>query len=189
MNQSSVVAASLVVLISNSTGANLRQGGLLNRITLPESVALTDAEIQWRDGGGDGCARPAGDCTNYRIAIRGDGLLTLEDLGWGGRAPKERPRQRTLPVDSVVTLIDDFLTARFFESPDSFANRNTAVRRGERLFFYSKGGVGGGWVDLTLRLGHLSKTVRLENETPTDFVRLKERIWEIGGPNGAWPVQ
>jgi hypothetical protein len=58
---------------------------------LPESVPLVDVEIRWQTGGGDGCA---GDCTNYRITLRGDGLVSLEDLGWGSKPPKPEVRQR-----------------------------------------------------------------------------------------------
>ncbi len=75
--------------------------GTTSPFVLPESAQLSDVVVQWQNGGGDGCGRVGG-CTNYRITIRGDGLLTLEDLGWGMEPPKAAPRQRTLPVDVAI---------------------------------------------------------------------------------------
>lgn len=184
MKRTSVVAAVLVVSIG-LTSLTARQGTALKAFVLPESVRLSDVEIQWQSGGGDGCA---GDCTNYLIAIRGDGLVTLKDLGWGDKPAKSPTRQRSIPADSVVALVDEFLKARFFESPDNFKSRRVAVRKGDSLFVYSTVGTGAGWVDLTVRLGSVTKTLHLENETPTDFVRLRDRVFEIGGPKAPWPV-
>ena len=82
--------------------------------------------------------------------------------------------------------MDDFFAARFFEGAANFESRHTAVRKGDQLFVHSRGGIGAGWVDLTLRLGAVSKTARLGEETPVDVLRLKDRIWEIGGPQAPW---
>jgi hypothetical protein len=184
MRTSRVLITALMIVIA-AAYLQAQQPNSAKALQFPESVALADAEIRWQSGGGDGCA---GYCTYYRITIRGDGLVTLEDLGWGGRPPAEPIRQRRVAVDSVVKLMDEFFAARFFEGAGNFENRHTAVRKGDLLFVYSRGGIGAGWVDLTLRLGPLSKTARLGTETPTDLVRLKDRIWEIGGPKTAWPV-
>jgi len=186
MKQTSVVAAVLVVSIGTSLSA--QQGTASKIVALPESVHLSDAEIQWQSGGGDGCA--SDDCSYYRITVRGDGLVTLSDLGWGERLSKWPTRQRSIPADSVVALLDECLKVRFFESPDNFKGRRVAVRKGDSLFLYSSvGGVGARWVDLTVRLGAATKTVRLEEETPRDLARLRDRIFEIGGPKAPWPVQ
>jgi len=174
MKHTSVIASALVVSAASKA------------VELPESVRLSDVEIQWQSGGGDGCAS---DCSYYLITIRGDGLVTLKDLGWSDRLAILPTRQRSIPADSVIALLDEFLKARFFESPDNFKNRRVAVRKGDSLFPYSSvGGVGARWVDLTVRLGSVTKTVRLEEETQTDLVRLRDRIFEIGGPKGPWPV-
>jgi len=186
MKQTSVVAA--VFVVSIVTGLSAQQGMASKTVALPESVRLSDAEIQWQSGGGDGCA--GDDCSYYLITIGGDGLVTLSDLGWGDRLSKWPTRQRSIPTDSVVALLDEFLKVRFFEGPDNFKGRRVAVRKGDSLFLYSSGGgVGARWVDLTLRLGAVTKTVRLEEETPTDLARLGDRIFEIGGPKAPWPVQ
>lgn len=159
--------------------------GSAPNVSFPEAVALTDTEIRWQSGGGDGCA---GSCTYYRITIRGDGLVTLEDVGWGARPPTAPTRQRRVAVERVVRLVDDFFAARFFESAGSFESRAAAVRKGDQLFIYSKGGIGASFVDLTLRFGPVSKTVRLGTETPLDLLRLKDQIWDIGGPHAPRPI-
>jgi hypothetical protein len=120
----------------------------------------------------------------HRITVRGDGRVTLEDLGWGGTPPKVAPRQRSMPADDAVTVINEFLKARFLEA--SGATR-VAVRKGDSLFFYGSG-ESGPWVDLTLRVGSGSKTVRVDARTPPDLQVLRDRIWKIGGPK-AWPTR
>ena len=155
-------------------------------MVLPESALLSEVEIQWQSGGGDGCA---GDCTNYRITVRGDGLVTLEDLGWGSKAPKAAPRQRSIPVDNAVALIDELLKARFLEAPSSFAGARVARRKGDLVFFSWSVQAGAPWVDLTLRAGPKAKTVRMVNElTPQELRNVERRLWEIGGPK-AWPAR
>jgi hypothetical protein len=184
MKHMSVIPA--VVVGIGLTSLSAQQGTALKAVALPESVRLSEVAIQWQSGGGDGCA---GDCSNYFIIIRGDGLVTLKDLGWGDRPARFATRQRSIPADSVVALLDAFLKARFFESPDNFKNRSVAIRKGDTLFLNSSvGGVGAGWVDMTVRLGTVTKTVRLGGETPTDLARLRDRIFEIGGPKAPWPV-
>ena len=154
-------------------------------MVLPESVPLSEMEIRWQSGGGDGCSRPGG-CTYYRITVRGDGRVTLEDLGWGSELPKAAPRQRSIPADDVVALINELLEARFLWAPPE--GTRVAVRKGDSLFFLH-GGVGGSgaWVDLTLRVGPSAKTVRLDKRTG-DLRSVEDRIWKIGGPK-AWPVR
>jgi len=161
-----------------------------SQMVLPESASLSDIEIQWQDGHGDGCAAvEIADCDYHRITIRGDGLVILEDLGWGANAPIVGPRERSVPADNVVALLNDLLKARFLEAPSPFAGPRHAVRKGDSVFFYWMGpGVGMRWVDLTLRVGANAKTVRLNEQTPQDMRNVERRIWEIGGPK-AWPAR
>ena len=163
------------------------QDALSKPILLPESVNLSDAQIQWQSGGGDGCASSLYDCAYYRIILRGDGLVTLEDLGWGDKPPKAATRRRSIPAVDVIAL-NQLFDARFWGPETNFHNGPIAVRKGDLLFLYSTGGGSGGWVDLTLRIGPVSKTVRLGEKTPTDLLRVKDRIWELGGPK-AWHAQ
>jgi hypothetical protein len=176
-----VICISFVVAFG-SLGLAARQV-TTSPLLLPESAQLSDVEIRWQSGGGDGCA---GECTNYRITIRGDGRLTLEDLGWGMKPPKASPRQRSVPTNVPVSLVNELLKARFLEAPSAFAGSRVAVQKGGSLFFYSSGAAGAPWVDLTLRIGPNSKTVRLAEQTPQELRSLERRIWEIGGPK-AWP--
>ncbi len=154
-------------------------------IVLPESVPLSEVEIQRRTGGGGGCN---GECMDYRVTVRGDGRVTLEDLGWGGKPPAEAPRQRSIPADDAVALIDQLLKARFLEAPVEFDGTRRAVRKGDSLFFRGPGGGEFFWIDLTLRVGTIAKTVRLVDEqAPRDLRSVADQIWKIGGPK-AWPV-
>jgi hypothetical protein len=57
----------------------------------------------------------------HRITVREDGRVTLEDLGWGGTPPKVAPRQRSMPADDAVTVINEFLKARFLEASGGHA--------------------------------------------------------------------
>jgi hypothetical protein len=165
------------------------QDALSTWIQLPESVNLSDAQIQWQSGGGDGCAADIYDCAYYRIILRADGVVTLEDLGWGDKPPKTATRQRSIPAADVIALINQMFDARFMGPENNFHNGPIAVRKGESLFLYgSSGGIGARWVELTLRIGAVSKTVRLGGKTPTDLLRVRDRIWEIGGPK-TWPIQ
>jgi hypothetical protein len=161
-----------------------------SQMVLPESAPLSDIEIRWQDGDGDGCgAKDIADCDYHRITVRGDGLVTLEDLGWGANAPTVGPRQRSVPTDDVVALLNDLLKARFLESPSTFAGPRHAVRKGDSVFFYwSSAGAGFRWVDLTLQVGANAKIVRLNELTPHDLRSVERRIWETFGPK-AWPAR
>jgi hypothetical protein len=170
-----VVGIGSVVLTAQHSAKSL--------LVLPNSVPLSEVEIRWQCGGGDGCK--GGGCTNYRIAVRGDGRVTLEDLGRGGNPPKAAPQQRSISADDAVVLINQLLKARFLEA---FEGTRVAVRKGNSLFFYGPGGGSGPWVDLTLRVGPSAKTVRVDERTPTELQSLRDRIWKIGGPK-AWPVR
>jgi len=179
---------SYVVLALGSAGSAERQNTTAQML-LPESAPLSEIEIQWQDGGGDGCgAIDIAECNYHRITVRGDGLVALEELGWSANAAVVGPRQRSIPTDNVVALLDDLLKARFLEAPSTFAGRRTAVRKGDSAFFYSMGGgAGWRWVDLTLRVGANAKTVRLDDQTPQDMRTVERRIWDIGGPK-TWPA-
>jgi hypothetical protein len=155
-----------------------------NSFRLPESAFLSDVQIEWQSGGGDGCA---GDCTDYRIVLRADGFVSLEDLGWGNKPPLATTLQRSMSSNIVIGLINQMFDARFM-SPDSFQGVPVAVRKGESLFFYGMANGSGPWVDLSLRVGTTVKTRRLGDKAPADLLRVKDRIWEIAGPK-TWPAQ
>ena len=110
-----LVAASVTLGLGASTmTAQVQEVEAPNRVQLPDSVPLSDVEIRWQSGGGDGCP---GDCTFYRITIGGDGFVTLEDLDWGAKPPKAAPRRRSIPSMtsspwSTISLQHDFSRRR-----------------------------------------------------------------------------
>ena len=155
-------------------------------MALPDSAPLPEVEIRWQSGGGDGCASPSG-CANYRITVLGDGRVTLEDLGWGEIPPKAAPRHRSIPVDDAVALMNGLFSAGFIWTPAGAEGTRVAVRNGNVMFFNRRSGNSGPWVDLTLRVGRIAKTVRVDENARQDLRTLKDRIWTIGGPK-AWPA-
>jgi hypothetical protein len=66
-------------------------------------------------------------------------------------------------------------------------SRSTSVefvaRRENVLLLRGSGGIDGGWIDLTMRLGRLKKTVRLSENIPSEFRRLVDRVL---GPEAVW---
>jgi hypothetical protein len=154
----------------------------LKPVQLPSTVRVSDVEIRLLTGGGDGCNGPR--CVNYRITIRGDGSVELEDVG---TPPTPPTRRRSVAGDLVLTLVNEFLKVRFFDALDHYDWTPFAVRKGDSLVLYGRGG-SGGWTDITMRLGSASKTVRLEESIPADLLRLKDLVWRIGGPK-AWTAR
>jgi hypothetical protein len=151
---------------------------------LPYSLKLTDVEIQWQSGGGDGCASPH--CADYRITLRGDGAVRVEDLGWGGQPPRLPVQTRSIKEDEFITVLNQLLDARFLEAPADLVKTRVAQRKGDLLYFYYHGGGSDSWVDLTLRAGSYRKTVRLhdlETTSPAALRGIRDRIWRIGGIN------
>jgi hypothetical protein len=150
---------------------------------LPDSVKPTDVEIQWRSGGGDGCASPH--CANYQITLRGDGVVSVEDLGWGGEPPRLPIQTRSIKEDEFITLLNQILEARFIEIPAPSATPRRARRTADSVYFYYDGGGSAPWVDLTLRAGSYRKTLRVpySDTTPAALRTVVERIWRIGGIN------
>ena len=181
---------SYLVFAFGSAGA-AEQQNTTSKMVLPESAPLSDVEIRWQDGGGDGCAaKDHADCEHHRITVRGDGLVTLEDLGWGGNAPMVGPRQRSVPTDDVVALLNDLLKTQFLEAPSTFGGRR-ARRKGDSVFFDWMSGGSSPWVDLTLQVGANAKTVHLfllGDLTPQDLRSVERHIWETFGPK-AWPAR
>jgi len=152
---------------------------------LPDSVKPTDVEIQWRSGGGDGCASPH--CADYQITLRGDGVVKVEDLGWGGEPPRLPVQTRSIKEDEFITLLNQILEARFIEIPVPSATPRIARRKGDSVYFYYGGGGSGSapWVDLTLHAGSYRKTLRVpySDTTPAALRSVVDRIWRIGGVN------
>ena len=150
-------------------------------VELPESAKLSDVEIRWQSEGGDGCASVGG-CSDYTITVRGDGSVELEELPWGPTRPKPPVRRRSIEPEQVVELVNELFKARFLEALDRYDNVLVVIRKEDVLTFGIRGGVGAGWVNLTLRIGSMAKTVRLGENPPVELRAFSERIWRMASP-------
>jgi hypothetical protein len=142
---------------------------------LPPSVLLSDVEISLINETGDGCV---GRCVVNHITVRGDGVVELEDLGTPPRAATQR---RSITTDEVASLVNEFLRARFFDALDRYDTTAKVVRRENELLLRFSGGIGGGAIDLNMRLGQLKKTVRLSGNVPEELRQLVEMVRKLGG--------
>jgi Domain of unknown function (DUF6438) len=147
-------------------------------VALPTLTSLSELEIRVDRGGSGGCI---GRCVLYRITVRGDGTVTYEDLA----DPPVAPRERTVPVDDVVALANEFVRARFFDASDRYVGGSVYVRRGDQLLLGGTVGADGPTWDLSIRLGRLAKTVHLYLDYPEALAKLRDHVEQIGGPQ-AW---
>ena len=109
---------SLVLTSDEASGQPLLPTGPV----LPSLAKLSDIEIRLAYESHGGCL---GRCIEYAVVIRGEGIVEYEDLGG---APRDRPQQRTIPVEEVVSLVDAFIRARFFEALDKYDHEPVARR-------------------------------------------------------------
>jgi len=148
-------------------------------LRLPASAPLSDVEITLAYETHGGCP---GRCIKYRVSIRGDGLVQYEDFGG---EPRDSPQRRSIPVDDVVSIINDFLKAGFFDAPARYEHPTVARRDRNSLVLLSHTGADGPEWDLTLRFGAQVKTVHLYLGYPPDLARLRDIVEQVGGPK-AW---
>ncbi len=145
------------------------------RLMLPARLALADVRIELLRNGGGGCM---GRCVHYRVTIHGDGTVRYEDLA----EPPLPPRQRTIPVDEVVALTNEFVGARFFEAAGRYEGRSFYALQGDRLLLRGTFAADGPEWDLSLRLGNLEKSVHLYLDYPAQLGSLRDHVDQIGGP-------
>ena len=126
-----------------------------------------------------------GRCIAYRVVIRGDGVVEYNDLGG---EPRDPPQRRTIPVDEVVSLVNEFVRTRFVDAPAKYVGDSKYLREGDSLRLLGSGGADGPEWDLTLRVGTLVKTVHLYMGFPAQFGRLRDLVERIGGPK-AWATK
>jgi hypothetical protein len=150
-------------------------------VPLPTTLELTDVEVGLVRTTSGGCP---GRCIHYRVTIRGNGAVTYEDLA----QPPVPPRKRSVSVEEVVALLNEFVGARFFEGPERYVGRSAYVHRDGRLLLRGRIGADGPAWDLSLRLGGMSKAVHLYLDYPDYLGTLRDRVDRIGGPQ-AWAPQ
>jgi hypothetical protein len=177
-----IATALLFFSLTSLPQAVCAQVPTLKHAQLPSSVRLTDVEIRLVTGGGDGCV---GRCVNYRIIVRGDRTVELEDVG---SSPTAKTQKRSIAEGEVVALVNEFFKARFFDALDTYAGTSSVVLKGESLLLLGHDGGTRGWVEITMTLGSATKTVRLQESVPVELERLKDLVWRIGGPE-AWSVK
>lgn len=146
---------------------------------LPTMAKLSEVEIHLTYRTGGGCA---GRCIAYRVAIRGDGSVECEDIGG---EPRDPLRRRTVAIDEVVSLVNEFLRARFVDARSVYNDLPIADRQGDSLRFLSQGAADLPESTLTLRVATWTKTVQLNFGYPQDYARLLALVELIAGPS-AW---
>ena len=145
---------------------------VIGGVAAAQSVSLSEVEVRLARIPHGGCAGP---CVEYDVTVRGDG--TVEYHGADGT------RTRTVPVDDVVTLINEFLRARFFNALDTYAACcSFLVRKGDTVAVYGTVSADDPEVRLTLRIGARTKVVTLLRDYPAELSRLPELVDRIGGP-------
>jgi hypothetical protein len=133
-------------------------------------------------GGGGGCV---GRCVRYRVTVSGNGAVTYEDLV---EDPQSVRRQRSISVDEVVALLNEFLRAGFLEARDRYVGASFYARQGGQLVLRVRGGADGTTWDLSLRVGGLRKSVHLYMDYPDALGKMRDRVENLGGPQ-AWTVR
>src|SRR5579862_2220162 len=111
-------------------------------------IPLSAVEVRLVRTPGDGCSAP---CSRYEVTVRGDGSVTYDGTVWyPGAGQVQGIRTRSVPVDEVIALVNEFLKARFFNALDTYAACcSPLVRNGETVALYGMGpGSGGLKVDL-----------------------------------------
>jgi hypothetical protein len=141
-----------------------------------QTYPLSEVEVRLVHTPHGGCVGP---CVQYAITVRGDGTVEYDGVGL-----VEGKRTRTISVDEVVGLVNEFLHVRFFDALDTYRNPgSTIVRKGDTVILYgSVGGSDDPQTDLTLRIGDRRKTVTLYNNYPAELGRLPDLVERIGGP-------
>lgn len=148
---------------------------------LPKESPLSEIDVRLDYELHGGCVGP---CTRkYRVEVHGDGAVSYEVLD-----PIGQRQRRTIAVDQVVSLVNEFVRARFFEASASYDEEPVAVRQGHSVRFLLRGGSDGPEWDLRLRVGTQVKVVHLYRGFPTDLGRLRDMVDQIGGPK-VWPAR
>jgi hypothetical protein len=155
---------------------------VIGGVAAAQSVSISEVEVRLVRTPHGGCAGP---CSRYAVTVRGDGTVTYDGtVIYSGAGQVAGARTRSISVDEVLSLVNEFLRARFFEARNTYLHpASTIVRNGDTVVFQgADGGSDNPEVDLTLRIGDRSKTVTLRNNYPAELGRLPELVDRLGGP-------
>jgi TonB family protein len=138
--------------------------------------SLSEVEVRLVRKPTGGCVGP---CTNnYTITIRGDGTVQYE-----GSGVLEGLHTRSISPDEVVSLVNEFLRARFFNALDTYAACcSSLVRKGDTVELSGVASADDPYAAMTLRIGPRTKTVILRRDFPLELGRLPGLVDRIGGP-------
>ena len=104
----------------------------------------------------------------YEITVRGDG--TVE---YNGGGLVEGTRTRKIPVDEVVTLVNEFFQARFFDALASYES-NTFIVQGDTVSFRFRSRTDDKpQADLIVRIGDHKETVSLYDNYPGPYLNAR----------------
>lgn len=130
--------------------------------------SLSEVEVRLVRMAMGGCVEPCRN--NYTVIIRGDGTVRYEGSGL-----VEGLRTRSVSPDDVVSLINEFLRARFFNALDTYtACCSSLVRNGDAVELNGVASADDAYAALSLRIGGRTKTVILRTDFPRDLGRLPE---------------
>ena len=118
-------------------------------------------------------------------SFRGDGFVELWSCRGSRREAGDSNGGQSDP-SQIVELMNQLFRARFLEPLDQYGVR-VAIQKGDVLTFGSRGGVGAGWVDLTLRIGSRWEKVRLGEDATVELRGVSEKIWRMAGPESWVP--
>jgi len=141
---------------------------------LKATYALSEVLVRMDRSPGCGCYGPR---PSYSVSVRGTGEVEYRGTGF-----LKGVRTRTIALDDVVKLVDEFFRARFLDARDQYNFTPRAIRDGEGLAVRWRGGASGATIDLTLQLSDRKKSVRLSMDYPSELEHLAQLLDKIGGP-------
>ena len=132
---------------------------------------------------GGGCL---GRCGQHRGVVRGSGIIDYVDLGG---EPRDAPRRRTIDAAQIISLLNEFLEARFLDARDAYRERPLVVRReGSRSGSVRRVPLMCPPTRCRCALVPLLRPCVLYWGNPKDLERLRDVVERLGGPS-AWVTQ
>lgn len=162
--------------VSPSAVAHAQQSS--SAAPLPTVLKPLEIEMQLTYEGHGGCFKR---CIRYRVTVRGDGFVQYDDLGG---EPREPSQWRLVSMDETLAIVNELLQAGVTDAPVALERRPLLWRDDEFVKLGFQGGGDEDW-NIILRLGSWTKALKLEGGSPLPFIRVRDQIVRIGGPN-AW---